>query len=71
MLPRELPPLPGWAVPVGVARPADGTDWRVIAKAEQNARKTNAARLRCLGRWYEERRIAYAQGKPLEGGGSC
>lgn len=71
VLPRALPPLPEWARPVGVERPPDGTDWRVIAKTEQNARKANAQRLGCLGRWYEERRAEYAQGKPLEGGGDC
>lgn len=71
VLPRELPALPAWAKPVGVARPPDGTDWRVIAKTEQNARKENAGRLACLVRWYGERRAEFAKGKPYTGDGSC
>jgi hypothetical protein len=71
VLPRELPPLPSWAVPVGVKRPAAGTDLREIVKVEQNARKENAGRLICLARWYDERRAELAQGKVFDGDTRC
>lgn len=71
VLPRELPPLPGWAKPKWASRPPAGTDLVEIGGTEHDRADLNAARLNCLGRWYEERRAEYAQGKPLEGGGGC
>lgn len=71
VLPRELPPLPDWARPVGVARPAEGTDWRVIAATEQRARLENASRLTCLAGWYEQRRADYAGRDVAAGVAGC
>lgn len=60
MLPRELPPKPAYVAPVPVARPADGTDWRIVALREQNARKEANSRLVRFGQWYDARRAEYA-----------
>lgn len=59
MVPRQLPPAPGWAAPVEVARPAVGTDLIEIAKREQLARREANARILAFRRWYEERRAEY------------
>lgn len=61
MLPRELPPRPAWAEPVGVSRPPDGTPLAEVAKREQNARKAANAIILRFGRWYDERRADYAK----------
>lgn len=63
VLPRELPPKPDWAVPVGVSRPPAGTDWIEVAKREQNARKAANSRLVRFGEWYDERRAEFGTTK--------
>jgi len=69
VLPRQLPPTPAFAVPVKVLKPPPGTDWEIVAKGEQNGRLANAARLTCLVRWIDERRVDLAGGtaKPIKG----
>lgn len=62
VLPRLLPPTPAFATPVKVLKPPASTDWEIVAKREQNGRLANAARLNCLVRWIEERRIELAGG---------
>lgn len=57
VLPRVLPPAPGWAQPVTVLRPPDGTDWEIVAQREQNGRAEANARIVRFVRWYEERRL--------------
>lgn len=57
VLPRELPPAPGWAQPVKVPRPPAGTDWEIVALREQNGRQEANARLVRFARWYDERRL--------------
>lgn len=63
VLARTLPPTPAWAKPVAVARPAEGTDWEIVAKREQNGRKLANGRLICLVDWIDERRVELAGGK--------
>lgn len=68
---RDFPPTPAFAVPVKVLRPPDGTDAEVVAKAEQNGRLANGARLVCLVRWIDEGRVAFATGKDWLPATSC
>ena len=63
MLARTLPPTPAWAAPVDVSRPADGTEWEIVARREQNGRKLANARLGCLVDWIDERRVELATGR--------
>lgn len=64
VLGRTLPPTPAWAQPVHVSRPADGTDWEVVAKREQNGRLLANGRIVCLVGWIDERRQELAIGQP-------
>lgn len=68
VLARTLPPTPVWAQPVTVARPADGTDWEVVAQREQNGRKLANSRITCLVGWIDERRQELATGQPSSAG---
>lgn len=69
VLTRTLPATPAWAQPVEISRPADGTDWEVVARREQNGRKLANGRLTCLVDWIDERRVELAgkPGKPVKG----
>lgn len=63
VLPRELPPLPDWAKPVWASRPQAGTDLVDVGAVERRRADINAARLRRLAEWYQERQLEYAGGK--------
>lgn len=71
MLGRTLPEKPAWATAKHVDRPAVGTPALEVAKSAIGVAESNGWRLTCFGRWYDERRLELATGKPARPAQGC